>query len=281
MRVSSTRLRTWPATVLCVLTFGSSVDLAAQESPPAAESPAAMSRKNLRARAQSCDEKEETDPSKKERVGSVGHLADDLQTRIPQLDATLDCLNARYLEIRDPIEAAAFERQEIEPFRRESVDTRAAEDFHGVKFGVGFGAAFGIGDDRVEAASIVNGLVQVSEDRTNEARVFLEFHSYCPMKWCPCGQRKEGVACGPFATVAATSDNIVEGVGAGWMFGWRDSKPGANDGFSVAIGVMLDNDVQVLAPGFEEGQPPPNGETTVRFLTESKASAIVFFGRSF
>jgi hypothetical protein len=80
--------------------------------------------------------------------------------------------------------------------------------------------------------------------------------------------------------VAATEDEVLSGVGIGLMYG-RKSKAADTDGFSIGLGVILDGKVKDLADGFEENQPPPPGETQVRFEEKARWSALLFVTRTF
>lgn len=64
------------------------------------------------------------------------------------------------------------------------------------------------------------------------------------------------------------------------MYGFK-AKPSDPDGFSIGIGAILDADVKDLADGFKENQPVPEGETIIRYKSESRWSALIFFTRTF
>lgn len=157
----------------------------------------------------------------------------------------------------------------------ESTAKNSAE-FRGMKFGVGFGISVS-GDDAIDQAVIVNGNILVESNKKTQPRLVLEFHN---LSKCGGSSMDAKFGCGPFAAVSATSDDIVKGVGFGWMWGWRRSQQSGDD-FSVGLGVMVDSGVKGLAKGFDEGNPPPTGETTVRFEEESDVSVMLMFTRSF
>lgn len=162
-------------------------------------------------------------------------------------------------------------------------EAQREQDFLGLSWGIGLGFGWSE-DDRIEQADVVNGLIVARKDTSEQARVFYEWHWF-PEQWQDdlLGLRDASGrivrAHGPFVTVAARDDKVLSGVGFGWMVGFRD--PSQSDAFTVAAGVMLDNDVTMLADGFNEGEPLPAGETQVRFKTESEASYILFFTRAF
>jgi hypothetical protein len=158
-------------------------------------------------------------------------------------------------------------------------DARGQIDFMDMSWGVGVGYSHGF-DDIVDSAEIRDGVVRVTKDLTEQPRVVLEFHSY---RWC----HRKGTdgkpietGCGPFAAVAASGDQIA-GVGAGWMYGWRTGTGEKAEGWSVGIGVILDSGGKELGPGYNEGQPPPDGAQDVFLKEKSVLSALIFFTRTF
>ena len=161
--------------------------------------------------------------------------------------------------------------------RLQAEAAQAGANFMGLSWGLGFGYSIG-GDDIIESAEIVNGVVRATDDRTDQARVLLEFHRFF---WCNNKNRSVESGCGPFVALAASSDDILKGVGVGFMWGWKSKDPSASEGFSVGIGAILDNDVKSLADGFSENAPPPPGETVVRFKKEARWSGLLFVTRTF
>lgn len=160
-------------------------------------------------------------------------------------------------------------------------EVKNQQDFLGYSWGVGFG--FGWSDEeRIEQAQIVNNIVRATKVSSEQARVFLESHWF-PESWAREFRKDDDRvivrAHGPFITVSSRDDKALSGVGAGWMVGFRDKS--GSEGFGVALGAILDNEVTSLADGFEDGQPPPNGETAIRTVSKSRVSYVVFFTRSF
>ena len=161
--------------------------------------------------------------------------------------------------------------------KKDAAVAKAPVDYTDLTWGLGFGASNSF-DDVVETASIVNGVVRVEDDQTLQTRVLLEFHQYF---WT--GEMNEGQrwGSGPFLALAAGTEETVLGVGVGWMWGMKSADPEASEGFSVGIGVILDDGVKTLGEGFEDNQPPPPGETAVRFEEKSRPAAILFVTRTF
>jgi hypothetical protein len=152
----------------------------------------------------------------------------------------------------------------------------AEVDFMGMKWGLGFGFSFST-SDAIDEAEIVNGIVRATSDNKQQPRAVLEFHKYF---WCNDSFRDGTRGCGPFIAVTASPENVLAGVGLGFMYGRRISvdDPG---GFSVGVGAILDAKVKDLADGFTENQPPPAGETSVRFREKARWSLLIFATRTF
>ena len=143
----------------------------------------------------------------------------------------------------------------------------------GLKWGLGFGWSVSK-DDAVNDADIVNGVVREKSNLKQQPRIILEFHKYI-------GCNSTGTrGCGPFVAVAASNDNILSGVGGGVMYGFKE-KAGDSSGFSIGLGAMLDAKVKDLADGFVEGSAPPDGETSIRYVEESRWSLLLFATRTF
>jgi len=157
------------------------------------------------------------------------------------------------------------------------IQSEAKESFLDLSWGLGFGFSFGL-DDAIEDAELVDGVIRVTEDKTDQPRAVLEFHRY-PL--CNDGEKNGNRGCGPFLAVAASPDKVLSGVAVGFMFGFRSKKPEDKEGFSIGIGAILDADVKTLADGFEEDEPLPPGETEIRFEKSARWSGLFFVTRSF
>ncbi|MBB6096200.1 hypothetical protein HNQ60_005122 [Povalibacter uvarum] len=155
-------------------------------------------------------------------------------------------------------------------------ETKSATEFMGLTWGLGFGYSFGE-DEAIDDATIVDGVVRVNSRKKDQPRAVLEFHRYF---WCNSGRTKLDRGCGPFVAVAASEDDVLAGVGVGFMYG-RKSTPSDTEGFSVGIGVVLDGNIKDLADGFKENEPPPGTETAVRYETKSRWSALIIVSRTF
>lgn len=150
-------------------------------------------------------------------------------------------------------------------------------EFMGQNFGIGFGISFH-DKDLVDDAEVSNGVIVAKSQKKEEARVLLEFHTLIA---CNNGGRKGDFGCGPFAAIATKGDDILGGVGLGWLWSWRDVNSDNGSGFSIGIGAIVDNDIKDLADGFEVGAALPEGETAIRYTTESKVSYLLFISNTF
>ncbi|RZA07163.1 MAG: hypothetical protein EOO68_03810 [Moraxellaceae bacterium] len=159
---------------------------------------------------------------------------------------------------------------------KEAQDVNSEGNFLGLTWGLGFGYTFS-SDEAIDEAEIVDGVVRVKSNKKQQPRMVLEFHRFL---WCNNGAKDGTRGCGPFVAVSATSDEILQGVGMGFMYGLK-AKKGEPEGFSIGIGAMLDADVKDLADGFNENQPVPTGETSIRYKNESRWSALIFVTRTF
>jgi len=171
----------------------------------------------------------------------------------------------------------SFEAGALADAKETDDKNQADKSFLGLKWGVGLGYSFG-DEDFIDQAELVDDVIRVTNDKTDQARVLLEFHKYF---WCNNQNRSAETGCGPFIAVAASSNDLLKGVGVGFMYGWRGNEEKASDGFSVGVGAILDNDMKALAGGFNANEPLPSGETDIRYETKARWSAILFVTRTF
>ncbi len=162
------------------------------------------------------------------------------------------------------------------PTQRRASEREAEEQFLGLRWGVGLGFPVSA-DANVDDAEIVGGTVRVKSDQKEQPRALLEYHKYF---WCNKGNKLGTRGCGPFIAAAATDAKLLSGVGIGFMYGMKAAATDT-DGFSVAIGVVLDANVKDLGDGFSANEAPPAGETSVRFITKSRLSTLLFVTRTF
>lgn len=125
--------------------------------------------------------------------------------------------------------------------------------FAGINFGVGISVTADTGSrDRVSAASIdANGIVRVDKKDDVRARVMLETHAFVKT-W---GDPRRGV--GPFIALQPGTDEIIEAIGIGVMFGFKRTDAEDSDSFNIGIGFVVDPAVRVLGDEFVENMPAP------------------------
>jgi len=171
-------------------------------------------------------------------------------------------------------------RELAQPLADEAAQIKKQADsetkFMGLTWGLGFGFSFASGDG-IDDAEIVNGIVRVKSQKKQQPRAVMEFHKYL---WCNKGFTDGTRGCGPFVAVAASQENVLSGVGFGFMYGFK-SMATDSDGFSIGVGAILDGKVKGLAEGFRKNEAPPAGETIVRTEEKSRWSALVFATRTF
>jgi hypothetical protein len=174
----------------------------------------------------------------------------------------------------------AAAKEAIEPHVKAAQETKdikeSEQDFMGMKWSLGFGMSYSE-DDVVDDAQIVNGVVRAKSAKQELPRVVLEYHK---IFWCNKGGKEGTRGCGPFIAVSATQDKVLSGVGVGLFYAMK-TKPTDAEGYVIGLGGILDGKVRSLADGFEENQPPPAGETEVRYKEEARWSALLFVSRTF
>lgn len=165
----------------------------------------------------------------------------------------------------------------VEQANSQIQDLSGKQKFLGQNFGIGFGVSFYNGEI-VDDADVVNGIVVAKSRKREEARVLLEFHSLIA---CNKGGTTADFGCGPFAAIAAKDNDVLGGVGLGWLWSWRNKSANDGSGFSIGVGAIVDNNVKDLASGFKVGSAPPNGETAVRYTEKTNVSYLLFISNNF
>lgn len=154
-------------------------------------------------------------------------------------------------------------------------ESKALTKFAGISFGVGISLTHDIGsNDRVESAIIdPNGIVRVSVETNDVARIMLEIHHFFKPKagdWKFLGVVPgDEWGHGPFVALQPGTNEIIEAIGIGWMVGFRKEK-GSSESWNLGIGYVVDPSVQILADGIIANQALPEGETDLRFKRTSQ-----------
>lgn len=171
-----------------------------------------------------------------------------------------------------------------------SVTTKSAADlegekkFAGLSFGVGISLTFDTGrNSRIEAASIVDGIVRVDNENDKVARVMLESHYFFvpEKKFIGLDGLDHGRwGWGPFVALQPGTDEIIEAIAVGLMVGFRRPEESGNS-WNIGIGYITDPNVNILGDGFTENQPPPGNETAIRLKEVSQDGVVLLFSFSF
>lgn len=99
---------------------------------------------------------------------------------------------------------------------------------------------------------------------------------------------------GPFVAVeigggtkATTDAGPITGYALGWMIGLHHpvldakGKDTSTSSWNFGVGLRIDPQAQVLGDGFVPNQPPPAGETAVRFKKETRYGVMLLSSFSF
>lgn|SRR6202035_1623881 len=201
------------------------------------------------------------------------------------------------------VQAAAAADKSVPPF--------GTVTWGGLNWGVGIAADFDVGGSRVASASVVNGIVRLTDTSSNvgisfvlEAHYFFAgptemgkaFGDFAPPGGCLITDlRCTEWANGPFVAIevgggatAPTGNTTgpITGYALGWMVGFRH--PTANSSSSTSswnfgVGLRVDPKAQVLGDGIVANQPLPAGESTspVRTKTEPRPGIMLLSSFSF
>jgi hypothetical protein len=91
----------------------------------------------------------------------------------------------------------------------------------------------------------------------------------------------KNVGVGPFIAGAVTTNGgAVVSAATGAMIGFKPSTD-ATKAITLGIGVSITPNVQILGAGFEPNQPPPSGETQVRYSSTTALGLLIILGASF
>lgn len=156
----------------------------------------------------------------------------------------------------------------------------------GLKLGVGLSLTHDLGEnDRVDSASVVNGIVRVESENNDVVRIMLESHFFFPQeKDFPLFGRVKGNqwGWGPFVAIQPGSNEIIDAIGFGVMVGFkRTSDPSDASSWNIGMGFVVDPNVKVLGDGIQADQPLPPGETEVRFKEKSQWGLLIITSFTF
>jgi len=143
-----------------------------------------------------------------------------------------------------------------------------AEEFAGINFGVGLALTFKHGENRVESASVQNGIVRVDKESNRTPKVMFETHYF----FQPRHPNKEALTnwgIGPFVAIQPgdSGGKVIDTYGLGVLIGFRKNGQNGNtrSSWNIGVGYLVTTGVKILGDGIEEGQPLPAGEKDVRY----------------
>lgn len=159
-----------------------------------------------------------------------------------------------------------------------------APDFKGLGFGVGLSLTIDAGqNERINAASVVDGIVRIDDEDDATANVMLESHYFfkTPSKkndkkvlWGLLDESKFGH--GPFVAVRPGDEDIIDAIALGWMIGLkRDEEATSTGSWNLGLGFIVDPNVQILGDGIEANKPLPGMETEVRFKEKTQGGLLI------
>jgi hypothetical protein len=149
-----------------------------------------------------------------------------------------------------------------------------AQDLDDRLEGFGFGVALGVTwdtltQDRVTDAIIdAAGIVRVVKRENVNARILLETHYFIPIG--------EQYGAGPFVSLQPGTEQIIEAIGVGFLFGLK--RIGDNASLNLGAGWEVDPAVTILANEFVPGQRAPTGSDgsplPLRYTTLAQSGPI-------
>lgn len=162
----------------------------------------------------------------------------------------------------------------------------ADKEFAGLNFGVGISLTHDLGDhDRINSASIVNGVVRVDDEQNDVARIMLESHYFfTPNRKFPIFQNVPASqwGWGPFIAIQPGKEEMIEAVGVGVMWGIKKSAVQTDtSSWNIGIGAVVDPNGKVLGDGITANKALPIGETEIRFKEKSQWGLLVITSFSF
>jgi hypothetical protein len=146
----------------------------------------------------------------------------------------------------------------------------------------------GGGHKPVKTASVINGVVRVDEEEDVKYGLGIEVHK---MVWGTEWTRKNdlsytSLSLGPYVAILPSANEPVDAIGVGLLCSLfsrdvRDEK--APFALNLGIGFYVDPSTRILADGFKDGKPLPEGETDVRFrsVLQSGVEAVISFSYGF
>ena len=101
-----------------------------------------------------------------------------------------------------------------------------------------------------------------------------------PVKYDNCLSAQKNFGIGSFVALQPGGEKVIDAIGLGVMVGLRRGTDRASS-FNLGVGIFYDVDTRILGNGFVEDQPPPAGETEVRFRRQSQSGLLFISSYSF
>jgi hypothetical protein len=180
------------------------------------------------------------------------------------------------------------------------------EKLTGFGFAGGIAAVFMNGEKEVANAQVNNGILNVDYKSDDRLGGILETHYLfgdltvfggSGRKAAKLAAIKSAIEGGQNLSVsdfapgimvgAELGENAIRSLGLGVIFSWRriqvDSagKLTPKLAFNIGIMALIEQNVKMLASGFEDGKPLPTGQTAVRFKEDSRTGFAVTFSAGF
>jgi len=169
----------------------------------------------------------------------------------------------------------------VSPF---SIKAQNVSDFKGLGFGVGLALTIDTGqNDRINTASVVDGIVRVDDEDGATANIMLESHYFFKSPSREGGEKvffglleKSKFGHGPFVAMRPGDEDIVDAIALGWMLGLkRENEVTDTASWNIGLGVVVDPDVQILGDGIQANMPLPGLETEVRFKEKTQVGILI------
>ena len=185
---------------------------------------------------------------------------------------------AVYEQQAQEIGLSAEEQLKVEEKARNKRRFEAAQDFKGLKLGLGFAISRAFEDDRVESADVVDGKVRVTEEANAAVHAVGEIHRFTVRQGTNCTEDNAS-DCGrwghgPFFSLQTGDNDVIEAAGLGYMVGFRQDAD-KSQSLNIGLALVLDPSVKVLGDDVRENQAPPGKETTVRLKETHGLSMVV------
>lgn len=141
--------------------------------------------------------------------------------------------------------------------------------WEGLHFGVGVSGTLTLGRDRIDSAKVVNGIVRVDGEKNFLPRVMLESHWFSPT----CMKDVERICHGPFVALQPGTNNIIDAIGIGWMWGLPFGLSSGSErkgSWNIGAGVTAEPNAKTLGDGINKNQPLPSGESSTEVRTQNR-----------